>query len=397
MTSVNRGAPPRVVGVVTPVIDRCGGIADIMNPAGQKAGRTSGRTWFLPPDRPTATERRRLKRSKQETAGKIVAISDTHFGDSHQLLTEPRLVDRFMEALESRGPIAEIILLGDILDLWMKTTVPALREAKYFIDSLSRLSNVKNIIYVPGNHDHQMFLDAFRLEVDVRVMQGDLSIPKFMPARSYGETLLSGIAYPKTKVHFSMVYPFIVRQAEGHEVVFAHGHHLDFYATSNGWARTFWLGRHIIRQRRMGATLHDIEMANIPFCGAMSVWPWVPELVQEGLRFYHIINFFGRLFRSERLLESPLRDSLIRENYAEIEQLLPQLGHPRPACFVFGHTHRPGIGWLPGAPTMVANAGCWTTQEDEDVPSRTWIEVDGDVKLLQLGRHGIDLLHSEPL
>jgi len=338
-----------------------------------------------------------VKKNKKPVTDKIVALSDIHFGDQTQLLNDPRLADRFLEVLESRGPIAEIILLGDILDLWMKTTVPAMRQARYFIDGLSRLTNVGKVLYIPGNHDHQMFLDAFRLEVDVRIMQGDLSIPKFMPARSYGDTILSGIAHPKTKVHFPMTYPFITRQVNGRDVVFCHGHHLDFYATSHGWAKTFWLGRHIIKQRRKKATLHDIEMANIPFCGAMSVWPWVPELVDEGLRFYHVINFFGRLFRSDDLLESPLRDSLIKENYKEIEQLLPQLGYPAPACFIYGHTHRPGIGRLPDSPTVVANTGCWTRQPDEETPNRTWIEVDGDVKLFMLGREGPDLLSSQVL
>jgi len=337
------------------------------------------------------------KRSKQEPAGKIVVMSDTHFGDKLQELDDPRLVERLMEVLQSRGDVSELILLGDIVDLWMKTTVPALREAKCFIDSLSQLSNVKKVLYIPGNHDHQMFLDAFRLEVDVRVMQGDLSIPKFMPARSYGDTILTGLAHPKSRVHFPMTYPFVTREVHGRDVVFTHGHHLDFYATTHGWARTFWLGRRIIKKRRKRATLHDIEMANIPFCGAMSVWPWVPELVDEGLRYYHIINFFGRLFRSDNLLESPLRDSLIKENYEEIRQLLPQLGHPHPGCFIYGHTHRPGMGKLPETDVIVANTGSWTKQEDEDVPSRTWIEVDGDVKLMKLGRDGPELLSSEPL
>jgi predicted phosphodiesterase len=337
------------------------------------------------------------RKNRAGASGKIVAISDMHFGDKAQLLDDERLVERLMEALADRGPIAEIILLGDIVDLWMKTTVPAMKDAHKFIDSLSQLTNVDKVLYIPGNHDHQMFLDAFRLEVDVRIMQGDLSIPKFMPARAYGDTVLSGLAHPKTRVHFPMVYPYVARKVEGKDVIFTHGHHLDFYATTHGWARTFWLGRHIIKQRRKDADLHDIEMAIIPFCGAMSVWPWVPELVDEGLRYYHIFNFFGRLFRSDSLLESPLRDSLIRENYDEIEQLLPQLGYPEPACFVYGHTHRPGMGQLPGGKTMVANTGSWTRQPDEETPSRTWVEVDGDVKLMRLGSGGAEVLNSEPL
>jgi len=336
-----------------------------------------------------------LKLNNAEATGKIIAISDTHFGDKAQMLDNQRLVDRFIEALEGRGPVAELILLGDVLDLWMKTEVPALRDAKYFIDRLSQLSNVKKVLYIPGNHDYQMFLDAFRLEVDVSVMQGDLSIPKFSPARAYGETILTGIAHPKAKVHFSMVYPYVARTVGGKDVVFTHGHHLDFYAASHEWARTFWLGRHIIKQRRSKATLRDIEMANIPFCGAMSVWPWVPELVEEGLRYYQVINMVGRLFRSDSLLESPLRDSLIKENYSEIELLLPQLGFPEPACFIYGHTHRPGIGKLPSGGTTIANTGSWVEPDEVDIPSRTWVEVDGDVKLMRLAADGVELLNSE--
>ncbi len=325
---------------------------------------------------------------------KIVAISDTHFGDRSMLLDDAELVDRFTAVLSERGEISELILLGDILDLWVKTPVPALRKAHHLIEALSRLENVEKIIYVPGNHDHQMFLDAFRLEQDVRLMQGDLTAPKFMPARHYGETVISGLADPGARPRFSMTYPFLVRSVGGSEVVFAHGHHLDFYATSHGWARTFWLGRHIIKKRRRKATLHDIEMANIPFCGAMSMAPWVPELVNEGLRYYRIISFFSKLFRSESLQVSPLRDSLIRENYEEISQLLPQLGHPRPACFIYGHTHRPGVGSLPDSGVVIANTGSWTHVEDDEVPTRTWVELDGDVKLYRLARSGAELLEA---
>lgn len=337
------------------------------------------------------------RKSKGEHTGRTVVISDMHFGDETQLLDDRRLVDRLMEALATGEPIDELILLGDVLDLWVKTTVPALRQARYFIESLTRLPDVKRIIYIPGNHDHQMFLDAFRLEMDVQIMQGDLSIPKFTPARSYGETLISALGNPKSRVPFSMVYPFLVRRVHDKEVLYSHGHHLDFFATEFGWARTFWLGRHIIKARRKNATLHDIEMANIPFCGAMSVWPWVPELVDEGLRYYHVISFFAKLFRSKNLQQSPLRDSLIKQNYDEISGLLPLFEHPHPDCFIFGHTHRPGAGRIPESGILVANSGAWTRGDDETIPSRTWIEVGDHVKLFALSREGADLLMEESI
>jgi predicted phosphodiesterase len=123
----------------------------------------------------------------------------------------------------------------------------------------------------------------------------------------------------------------------------------------------------------------------------------VPELVTEGLRFYSIINFFARLFRTKTMQQSVLRDTLIKENYDEIRGLLPLLGHPQPGCFVFGHTHRPGIGKIPGTSITVANTGCWTRQEDEGVPSLTWVEVEHDVKLFRLADAGAELMYSESI
>lgn len=324
---------------------------------------------------------------------KILVLSDTHFGDASALLQDERLADRLVEELAGRGTVSELVLLGDILDLWVRTTVPALRLARPFIEALSRLENIEKLVYVPGNHDYQMFMDAFRLEVDVRVMQGDLTVPRFMPARQYGNTILSGLAHPASKLRFSMTYPFIARKAGVGEVVLAHGHHLDFYTTSHGWAKSFWLGRRIIKKRRKRATLHDIEMANIPFCGAMSSAPWVPELVNDGLRYYRIISFFARLFRSDDLQRSPLRDSLIRENYDEIARFLPQLERPLPSAFVFGHTHRPGIGAMPGSGVFVGNTGSWTRAE-ERAPSMTWIEINEWMSLYTLGKSGAELLDS---
>ncbi len=314
---------------------------------------------------------------------RLLIISDTHFGDETQLLDNRKRVDKFAEAVSSIGEIDEFVLLGDILDLWVKTPMPALRCARYFIEKITSLDAVKKFIYVPGNHDHQMFMNAFRLEMDMSIMQGKLKTPKFMPARAYGDTVLSGID-SRAGENFPMVYPYIVRIMNGRKVVLAHGHHLDFYATKGGWFRTFWLSRFIMKRRRAKVTLHDIEMANIPFCGAMSVMPWVPELVIEGLKFYHLLSFFARIFRSEKMLKSPLRDSLIRENYDEIKGLLPLFEQPDADCFVFGHTHRPGIGRIPDMDVLIANCGCWTVGNEDNVPNETWLVIDRSVRLYEL-------------
>jgi DNA-binding PadR family transcriptional regulator len=48
---------------------------------------------------------------------------------------------------------------------------------------------------------------------------------------------------------------------------------------------------------------------------------------------------------------------------------------------------------LPGTGMAIANTGTWMRAE-EDVPTRTWVEVDEDVKLYALGRDGRELLEE---
>lgn len=340
--------------------------------------------------------RRKSRETREESApeGRIVVISDTHFGDSAQVLNKGSMVDGLMEALAGRGPISELILLGDIFDLWVKTMIPALKDGRYFIESVSRLEGLGRVTYVPGNHDHQVFMNQFRLEMDVNVMQGNLSVPRFMPTRQYDDIPLRGLADPDSKVDFSMVYPYIVRQVNGKDVIFTHGHHLDFFDPDFGWARTFWLSKRMLKKRRKNATLRDIEITNLPFCGAMSMAPWVPEMVEGGIRFYQLINFFAKILQWNWMQKSVMRDTLIKDTYDEISGLLPMLGYPNPGCFVFGHTHRPGMGRLPDSYVAVANSGSWLANED-GIPYMTWLELGYDVKLFRLVDGREELMYSE--
>lgn len=332
--------------------------------------------------------------------GKIVIISDTHFGDASQLLNDAQLVNAFAGIVSGRGVVSELVLLGDIVDTWMKPLNIALKNAKYFMGKLCGLPNVVKVTYVPGNHDHQLFMDEYREEVARNIMAGSFTTPRFSPSRSYQGTTISYLQ-PKPEYRFEMVYPFIVREINGKEVVMTHGHHLDYFDRTFWWARTFWLSRYIIGRRRKKKrgkepTLYEIETANLPFYGALSMTPGVPEIVESELRFYRILNFFNKLFHKRKLSLSPRRDTLIKDNYDEIEELLPLLGHPAPDCLVFGHTHRPGIGKIPGSGITVVNTGSWVSQDD-DVPYMTWVEIDYDAKLFRLKDGKAELMYSESI
>jgi UDP-2,3-diacylglucosamine pyrophosphatase LpxH len=337
-----------------------------------------------------------MRSTNKRQISKIIVISDTHFGDESMLLHDEELADKFVSVLANRGEVSELILLGDILDLWAKTPVPALKKAQRFIGSLSGLDNVKKMVFLPGNHDHELFLAAFCQELDKRIKGGDLSMPDFQPARHYPDSMLRGLAPPGTSEEFPMTYPFVVRDFGGRKVLFTHGHHLDYFASSFWWARTFFLSKWLLGKRKRRreqekVTLHDIEMANIPFYGALADIPWAPELADRLMYYYRIVSFFTNLFRRR----SPLRGSDISKNFDEIELLLPLFERPRPAGFVFGHTHEPGLGKIEETGMVVANTGGWVVEKG--VPLMTWVEVDTHVELYSMDNGRSELIESEAL
>ncbi len=328
---------------------------------------------------------------------KVVIISDTHFGDGDDLMTKALEVDRWLETITERGAPDKIVLLGDIFDLWKSTLSDSLRAAKYFFEQLSLLPDLQEIVLVPGNHDHDIFMRSYRRKLEEKVKGGDISPASFEPLITYRRSFLSGILHPESKVPLTIEYPFHLVRLKGKEILMSHGHHLDFFASSFGCFKSFWLSRRILRRRQQRPTLKEIELANLPFCGVLSLTPLVPEIVTSEYRFYRIIRLFSALMRKPARRKSRLRDALIKDQYDEISQLITLFKHPQPYCFIFGHTHRTGMGKLPEKGVIVVNSGSWVEQESKDVPVRTWVEIERDIKLLAITGEGPEILYSEAL
>jgi UDP-2,3-diacylglucosamine pyrophosphatase LpxH len=87
---------------------------------------------------------------------RIIVCSDLHFGVEGSTLSKPAVVDDFSEELSEDEKIDELILLGDVFDLWKVTPDKAISSSKYFMSKIGGVAN--KITYVVGNHDYHAFL-----------------------------------------------------------------------------------------------------------------------------------------------------------------------------------------------------------------------------------------------
>src|SRR3712207_5150434 len=80
----------------------------------------------------------------------IVVISDTHFGEPFATLgagipsetqraVASATLDRLINALRGLGSLAEIVLLGDIWEMWSASFTHARRDAAPFLEQICSL------------------------------------------------------------------------------------------------------------------------------------------------------------------------------------------------------------------------------------------------------------------
>lgn len=94
---------------------------------------------------------------------KILAISDTHLGNSVSLLSSSRGRQHLGETLRrwlfphGEAEIDELILVGDILDrAW--APLPEVRTcARDFIETLRDVAAIGRVVYLVGDHDHTLW------------------------------------------------------------------------------------------------------------------------------------------------------------------------------------------------------------------------------------------------
>lgn len=112
----------------------------------------------------------------------IIVVSDVHLAekaDDPNVKEDDKKFANFLDYIAS-GPLkdgGELVLLGDIFDLWRRDFVNALMESEPIVSKLIDLGKKVGIHYVVGNHDYHMlqmsnlFPDKFpfRVSKDLRL------------------------------------------------------------------------------------------------------------------------------------------------------------------------------------------------------------------------------------
>ena len=215
---------------------------------------------------------------------RLAVVSDTHFGDDLCTLVvpgtngAPPVLGPGYEALaRALGRVDYLVLLGDIIDLSVASYRDAYGTAKVFFRALQRDGVARELVYVAGNHDfdvwnvveHQVsvinqlkqgelpraFKRAVPGVIDARVGAARLELPdvaarpEWHEARTdYGGLFLDHITLGPSqadgrrgegeRLTFNFAYPNLYLVSElGESVLLTHGHYFEAYWTLLGeWA-----------------------------------------------------------------------------------------------------------------------------------------------------------------
>ena len=212
---------------------------------------------------------------------RIAVASDTHFGDplSTLVTTSPKsgaakIGPAYEPFASAVGHVDYLVLLGDIIDFSVASYDNAYRQARCFFQQLSADGLAGEIIYVPGNHDYDVWHTVeHQVNVINRLRQGQLprafkrSVPgviddrrdggKFLlpdvsatrsphdPEPHYGNLFFDDIIRDAAngvvsgeRLTFNFAYPnlYLVTE-EGESLLLTHGHYLEaFWSVAGEWA-----------------------------------------------------------------------------------------------------------------------------------------------------------------
>ena len=211
---------------------------------------------------------------------RVAVLSDTHFGDPLCTLVspgrgekEPSIGPAYEPLARAVGKVDYLVLLGDIIDFSVASYADAYRQARCFFRRLSQDGLAREIIYVPGNHDFDVWHTVeHQVNVINRLQQGQLprafkrSVPgviddrrarrKFLlpdvvphrdgeePEAHYGNLFFDDITREASngrltgrKLTFNFAYPnlYLVTDA-GESLLLTHGHYFEaFWSVAAEW------------------------------------------------------------------------------------------------------------------------------------------------------------------
>jgi UDP-2,3-diacylglucosamine pyrophosphatase LpxH len=351
---------------------------------------------------------------------KILVLSDIHFGEGDTMLAvrseadvEGRArVDGLVEWLGDHGPLKEIVLLGDIWELWTATFTEASLESSYFLSRLATLP-CEQIVFLPGNHDHHLLVQHQMVE-QILAMRDDhnLEVPAHTQRR-FEDSHLSRLFPPEVRERFVVSYPDHFAILGDRHIVFHHGHHTALLHEGRSVFSSVPL---FFLQRMEEIGLHEVTRSDLELAG-MILFEFMYAF-SLGRRTRAKMNalwdrFLGMKTRMAAISAFLLRPLQRWVSTTERGTVLQEVGCYGPAVkrvlalaeqehgralpcdgYIFGHTHRAGIVRMTdaqGKPLIIANPGTWLHEPAKKNASSEGTFLLLDPKHIVLYRQGGDL------
>jgi len=268
------------------------------------------------------------------------------------------------------GGCSEVVLLGDIFDLWRVRPEKAIHDSLNFFRALSRLG--LRIRYVVGNHDHHLVVLNQEQEFMQRMARGDV-YPIYIPALRWRQ-VIDGLG-------IEMFYPSYKVRCGDRTALFTHGHHLGGVQ-----ALSMQLVRRLRRLSGEELIPADLEI----------MMTYAYESIYRSATIGEMVSFEDRLWRASSLLKwfragvsRSSRFATVEHQYPAILKFLGDQNQEAVDCFIYGDTHQAGIFQRKNGPLAI-NTGSFLHDDGCGCVPRTpdtyLIMSEEGMVLRQLGR-----------
>jgi predicted phosphodiesterase len=327
---------------------------------------------------------------------RIVALSDLHLGEGECTL-DAETISAFTDELREIGDIDQLILLGDVLDLSMASFAETVDAAKSFLKQVGTLDEIKEIVFIPGNHDHHLWVQHIEDQGVISDIRNgrQLQKPDYIKEFRGEESFISGLLPPGAKAKLIVKYPNHSARVNNKEYFFHHGQHLSTEGT---------LLMTLEEALQKGVSLNEFELHNSPIHeliqyslersesmrhrmenawskgGSLSAILSVVDEMTDAKGWGIIIRFiywWSLIRKKNKPRGSKITKRLLKDvrDYLELSEAL------RSHWFIFGHTHVPE-GNREGDFNIV-NTGSWF--RSKDLVYNTYVVIDEDVVIRKLG------------
>jgi UDP-2,3-diacylglucosamine pyrophosphatase LpxH len=148
-------------------------------------------------------------------------VSDLHLGSAfgEDVARDPDIRRPLLEEIRSAD---RLVLLGDVLELRERPLAPTLATARPFFEEVGAAMAGRQVILVPGNHDHRL---AELLLEELALARRPIELEHHSPARSDAARMIAGWLGDAA---LDLAYPGIWLRED---VYATHGHYMDCHMT----------------------------------------------------------------------------------------------------------------------------------------------------------------------